>query len=109
VLSAVYRNKLIKLPRPEFIVLCKGPADFEEKSTQKLSDALEAVEGGGEVNLELVVKLFNMNRPAAERRVSCKRYIIYAVRSDRKFIIVRVYYQFFVDVTNSYRRKAAGY
>jgi hypothetical protein len=55
----------IKLPRPEFIVLCKGPVDFEEKSTHKLSDALEAVEdteSGGEVNLELVVKLFNINK-----------------------------------------------
>ena len=66
----------MKLPRPEFIVLYKGPVVFPDKHTLKLSDALETVEdteGGGEVNLELVVKLFNMNRPAAEAQTSLRR------------------------------------
>ena len=45
-------------------------------------------------------------RGAAEYLV--KRCNIYTVRSDRKFIIVRVYYQIFVDATNSYRPKGRG-
>jgi hypothetical protein len=56
--SAVYRRKQIKLPRPEFIVLCKGPVILEDKRILRLSDAFfEDAEGGGEVNLELTVKL----------------------------------------------------
>jgi hypothetical protein len=60
--SSVYRRKLINLPRPEFIVLCKGPAISGNTRILRLSDAFEAGEGGGEVNLELAVKLFNINK-----------------------------------------------
>ncbi|MDR0759799.1 MAG: hypothetical protein LBF74_06770 [Treponema sp.] len=56
--SAVYREKLIKIPRPEFIVLCKDPAMKEDIQTLKLSDAFE---DGGDVNLELFVTVININ------------------------------------------------
>jgi hypothetical protein len=47
-----------------------------------------------------------MNLPALKGGVSCKRYIVYEVRSVRELFYRGVYYQFFVDVTNSNRPKA---
>jgi hypothetical protein len=49
-----------------------------------------------------------MNLLALKGEVSCKRYIIYEVRSVRKFIDCRVYYQIFVNVTNSNRPEGRG-
>ncbi|MDR0759904.1 MAG: hypothetical protein LBF74_07315 [Treponema sp.] len=59
--SAVYREKLIKMPRPEFIVLCKAPAMKKDKQTLKLSDAFEDDGEGGKVTLELAVTVININ------------------------------------------------
>ena len=58
--DAVYRQKLVKLPRPEFIVLYNGTADFPNKKEMRLSDAFEEVEGVG-TNLELLVTVYNIN------------------------------------------------
>jgi len=59
--KAVYRKALIKLPRPEFIVLYNGTAPFPDKETLRLSDAYEQVEGFDKVNLELEVTVYNIN------------------------------------------------
>jgi hypothetical protein len=59
--SAVYREKLIRTPRPEFIVLCKDPAMKKDKQTLKLSDAFEDDGDGGKVSLELEVTVININ------------------------------------------------
>jgi hypothetical protein len=49
-----------------------------------------------------------MNLPAASGGVSCKRYIIYEVRSVRKLFNGGVYYHFVVGVTNSNCPKGRG-
>jgi hypothetical protein len=49
-----------------------------------------------------------MNLLALKGEVSCKRYIIYEVRSVRKFIDCGVYYQIFVSVTNPNRPEGRG-
>jgi hypothetical protein len=47
----VYGRKLVKLLRPEFIVIYNGAANFPEKKTLCLSDAFEKV-AGVDANLE---------------------------------------------------------
>jgi hypothetical protein len=59
--NAVYRQKLIRLQRPEFIVLCNSPDDFPDYEEQKLSEAFLLVEGNTDINLELIVKVYNIN------------------------------------------------
>jgi hypothetical protein len=60
--NAVYRQSLVKLPRPEFIVLYNGGAGYPDKTTLRLSDAFERVEGNAAVNLELAVKVYNIGK-----------------------------------------------
>ncbi|MDR1148975.1 MAG: hypothetical protein LBK66_10125 [Spirochaetaceae bacterium] len=60
--NAVYRQSLVKLPRPEFIVLYNGSAGYPDKTTLRLSDAFEQVEGNAAVNLELKVEVYNIGK-----------------------------------------------
>ncbi|MDR1148125.1 MAG: hypothetical protein LBK66_05785 [Spirochaetaceae bacterium] len=60
--NTVYRQSLVKLPRPEFIVLYNGSAAYPDKTTLKLSDAFEQVEGNTAVNLELKVEVYNIGK-----------------------------------------------
>jgi hypothetical protein len=58
----VYRQALIKLPRPVFIVLYTGTASYPDRTTLKLSDAFEKVAGNNSVNLELTVEVINIGK-----------------------------------------------
>jgi hypothetical protein len=60
--SAVYREKLIKLPAPEFIVFCNNPGMRCNRMTLRLSDAFKRPEGGLGSNLELTVTVININK-----------------------------------------------
>ena len=60
--ALVYRQKLVKLPRPEFIVLYNGIANYPDTKELKLSTAFEKDEGNEEINLELTVKVYNINK-----------------------------------------------
>ncbi|MDR0639648.1 MAG: hypothetical protein LBG27_12235 [Spirochaetaceae bacterium] len=60
--KALYRQGLVKLPRPEFIVLYNGTVPYPDRKTLKLSDAFEKVEGNDSINLELIVKVFNIGK-----------------------------------------------
>jgi hypothetical protein len=68
--SAVYRQTLVKLPRPVFIVLYTGTAPYPDRTTLKLSDAFEKVEGNDSVNLELTVEVININKGRNEEIVN---------------------------------------
>ena len=59
--KAIYRKALIKLPRPEFIVLYNGTAPFPDQKVLRLSDAYEQVEGFDKINLQLIVLVYNIN------------------------------------------------
>ena len=59
--KGLYRKTLLKLPRPQFIVLYNGTAAFLEQSTLRLSDAFKKIEGFEDIYLELVVKVYNIN------------------------------------------------
>ena len=61
----LYKEKLIKIPRPEFIVLYNGEKPYPEKKELHLSDAFMDIEGleleKDRVSLELVVQVYNIN------------------------------------------------
>jgi hypothetical protein len=64
--GALYREKLIKIPAPEFIVLYNGTKPYPDRAVLKLSDAFEAqggLKGGADRGpaLELTVKVYNIN------------------------------------------------
>jgi hypothetical protein len=62
----LYRESLLKIPRPEFFVLYNGLKPYPGQSTLKLSDAFEGTEdikaAGLPPELELVVKVYNINK-----------------------------------------------
>jgi hypothetical protein len=60
--SAIYRERLVKLPRPQCIVLYNGTVKCPGKMTMKLSEAFENTGAYGKVNLELVVEFRNINK-----------------------------------------------
>jgi predicted transposase/invertase (TIGR01784 family) len=56
----IYREKLIKIPKPDFIVLYNGNDECPEKSVLTLSDAFDDVDIPN--MLELVVNMYNINK-----------------------------------------------
>jgi hypothetical protein len=90
--NAVYKQTLVKLPRPEFIVLYNGSAGYPDKTTLKLSDAFEQVEGNTAVNLELKVEVYNIgkghNEAIVRRSVPLSGYVdfVHIAEESRKRI-----------------------
>jgi len=65
-----YRKERISIPKPEFIVLYNGNEDMPERQELRLSDMFRDL-GEGEIpNLELVVKVYNINKGHNEELVS---------------------------------------
>jgi hypothetical protein len=62
--AAVYKSKLLKIPKPDFIVLYNGLDEFPDEQTLRLSDAYrgipEALQGFSG-SLELEVRVVNIN------------------------------------------------
>lgn len=56
----LYRKKLLKIPRPTFIVFYDGKEDFPEYQEMKLSDAFLGSEND-EISLQLTVRVYNIN------------------------------------------------
>ena len=56
----LYRKKLLKIPRPTFIVFYDGKEDFPEYQEMKLSDAFMGSEKD-EISLQLTVRVYNIN------------------------------------------------
>jgi predicted transposase/invertase (TIGR01784 family) len=66
-LGKKYQRKLMKIPRPEFIVLYNGMEEYPDYSELKLSDAFMDVKGlkikGIEkIPLELIAQVYNINQ-----------------------------------------------
>jgi hypothetical protein len=58
---SIYRQKLVKIPKPEFIVLYNGEKDCPDRSALSLSDAFLGEGGGTAPVLDLKVKVYNVN------------------------------------------------
>jgi hypothetical protein len=63
--SMIYRQKLIELPRPEFIVLYNGVDACPARKELRLSDAFRKSKGVKK-RLELMVDVYNINAGQAE-------------------------------------------
>lgn len=57
--KAIYKDEMIKLPTPEFIVLYNGTKEYEKETVLNLSDAF--IEKNVSVTLDLRVKVININ------------------------------------------------
>jgi len=55
----LYREKLIKIPTPEFFVLYNGKDEFPDFKELRLSDSFKSK---GNINLELVASVYNINK-----------------------------------------------
>jgi hypothetical protein len=69
--QAIYRTKLLKIPKPEFYVLYNGKGEFPERKDLRLSDAFREADApewlGG--FLELTVPVYNINKGFNEELV----------------------------------------
>ena len=61
--EAVFKQELIKIPTPEFIVLYNGLNDYPSEKTLRLSDAFMEIPGYMQKfgKIELTVRVFNIN------------------------------------------------
>ena len=59
--QALYKEKQIKLPKPCFYVLYNGQTPYPPSGVMRLSDAFDNMGGDDSPDLELVVKIININ------------------------------------------------
>jgi len=58
----IYRKDMLTIPRPEFIVLYNGPDEMKDEVILNLSDMFARQDMKYPVNLELVVRIYNINK-----------------------------------------------
>jgi predicted transposase/invertase (TIGR01784 family) len=58
----IYSETKQLVPRPEFIVLYNGPADYPDKNTMRLSDHFENTGSYDKIELELQAQVYNINK-----------------------------------------------
>jgi predicted transposase/invertase (TIGR01784 family) len=59
---SLYKETLVKIPKPEFIVLYNGLEKAPEKWEMRLSDAFNELEPGEKNTLDLTVAVYNINK-----------------------------------------------
>jgi hypothetical protein len=60
--KSLYKGALVKIPKPEFIVLYNGKAEAPDKWEERLSDAFIETGGDTKICLDLVVTVYNINK-----------------------------------------------
>jgi len=77
----LYRTKQITIPRPEFIVLYNGKAEAPDEQILKLSDMFAKYGEESPIELELAVKVYNINQgrnpQMAQRSETLKGYELF--------------------------------
>jgi len=84
----VYRSPVVKLPRPEFIVLYNGKSPFPKEKLLRLSDAFEEFDEETENSeilfVDALVKVYNINKgvnPELERKSkTLKSYVTFIAK-----------------------------
>jgi predicted transposase YdaD len=88
--ESLYRTKKIPVPKPEFIVLYNGEADFPDQQELRLSDMYAEPHSEDSIPLDLAVKVYNINKGRneefANRSETLKGYetFVYLVREYLK-------------------------
>jgi len=79
--ETLYRTEQITIPRPEFIVLYNGKDEMEDEQILKLSDMFAVYGEKNPIELELEVKVYNINNgrnpQMAQRSVTLNDYEIF--------------------------------
>ena len=60
--DSLYRSSKMQIAHPEFIVLYNGKDAYPDKQTLKLSEMFKRFGRGSPINLELEVKVYNINK-----------------------------------------------
>jgi predicted transposase/invertase (TIGR01784 family) len=60
--DSLYRSSKMQIPYPEFIVLYNGKDAYPDKQTLKLSEMFKQHDKESPINLELEVKVYNINK-----------------------------------------------
>jgi hypothetical protein len=60
--KTLYKSALVKIPKPEFIVLYNGREEAPERWEERLSDAFMEGEGDAKTSLDLTVTVYNINK-----------------------------------------------
>ena len=86
--QTIYSRKLIKLPRPQYIIFYNGTEEQPEEKYLRLSDAFEPAGNGEEPMLECIAKQININYGYNQKLLdTCKRlhdysYFINEIRAN---------------------------
>jgi hypothetical protein len=59
---SLYKETLVKIPKPEFIVFYNGTDDTPDRWEERLSDSFIETEGDTKISLDLVVTMYNINK-----------------------------------------------
>jgi predicted transposase YdaD len=82
--NALYKEKLIKLPKPEFYVLYNGQKPYPLRGILRLSDAFIGLEANEQPALELIVNVINIdygdNVEVLEKNADLKGYSIFVAK-----------------------------
>jgi hypothetical protein len=60
--KALYKDALVKIPKPEFIVLYNGKDEMPDQWEERLSWAFMEAEGNTKTSLDLTVTMYNINK-----------------------------------------------
>ena len=75
----IYGESLVKLPKPEFVVLYNGKKPFPKEKIMRLSDAFEKIDNDDLISLDLIVRVININKGCnLELERKCKTLADYA-------------------------------
>ena len=82
--DALYKEKLIQLPKPEFYVLYNGPKPCPSRGVMRLSDAFSGLEADERPGLELIVNVININygenTEVLEKNADLKGYSLFVAK-----------------------------
>jgi predicted transposase YdaD len=85
--KALYKEKLIKLPKPVFYMLYNGTKPYPASGAMKLSDSFEGKEEGETPGLELIVNVVNINygvnMPVLDKSDDLKDYALFVEKVRR--------------------------
>ncbi|MCL2845234.1 MAG: Rpn family recombination-promoting nuclease/putative transposase [Chitinivibrionia bacterium] len=60
--KAIYKERKVMIPHPEFIVLYNGEDDYPDHATLKLSNSFKLRGEECPINLEVIVEVYNINK-----------------------------------------------
>jgi hypothetical protein len=73
---SLYKETLIRIPKPEFIVFYNGTDDTPDQWEERLSDAFFETDGDHKIPLDLTVRVYNINTKIAPYESLCYVWLV---------------------------------